>query len=334
MSAYEMPSTSLTSPQGVPFEKEVLKFLLKQEARIVNPVVRDFVRRYVKWLYDCASQNGTIVPGGGIELVRWTSTEGGSYGYNPANIDYCLHKLNRLFFIVMGNAYIHQTRHSMRGDSPQLNTQLSLELLKGLSPGLGFFVLVTYLETDASRQDQEWAKRACDLFGEFRDLETWRPTGNIETSQSVLRVLAGTQSPDDPYYNDVFPKIFRAPEPRNYRGGQIPDTPFQSHHRTSSYGLTWEGQNYHQGYQQGYTHGHYAGYEQSVNETSWLFSKAAFIIECERIRLVNFLRSLRQTLDVLNDDPLMVEDEVQIVTPGGKPTNGYRADEHNKDIFS
>jgi hypothetical protein len=154
-------------------------------------------------------------------------------------------------------------------------------------------------------------------------LETWRPEINIETSQSVLRALAGTQSPDDPYYNDVFPKNIRAPEPRNYVRGQIPATPFQSNH--NYYGsLTSEGQGYHQGYQQGYTHGHYAGYEQSVNETSWLFSKAAFIIECERIRLVNFLRSLRQTLDILNDDPLMVEDVIQIVTPGGKPTNGYK----------
>ncbi len=49
------------------------------------------------------------------------------------------------------------------------------------------------------------------------------------------------------------------------------------------------------------------------------------ILEGERKRLVNFIRSLRQSLDVLNDDPLMLEDEVQFATPGGEPSNGYRA---------
>src|SRR6266487_864846 len=255
MSTQEKPSTNLTTRQRVPFEKEVLKFLLHHEARIVNPVVRDFVRRYAKWLYECASQDVTIVPGGGITLVRWMSSEGSSYGFNPANIDYGLQKLNRLFFTVMGNAYIRQNQHSVPEDLPSLNTQLSLELLKGLSPGLGFFMLVTYLETDASNQDKSWANRACDLFGEFRDLETWRPARDIETSPSVLRILASAQSPDDPYYNDVFPQDIRAPEPRNYTRGQIPDTPYLGHHR-NQYGTSLEGQGYHQGFQQGYIQGH------------------------------------------------------------------------------
>jgi len=225
----------------------------------------------------------------------------------------------------MGNAYIRQTQQTAPEDLPLLNTQLSLELLSGLSHSLGFFVLVTYFETDASGQDKSWVNRACDLFGEFRDLETWRPARDIETSSSVLRVLASAQLPDDPYYNTVFPQDIRAPEPRSYTLGQIPNTPFFSNHKDSYNNLTSQGQNYHQGYQQGYTQGHRAGYDQCVNETNRRFSKAAFIIECERKRLVTFLRSLRQTLDVLNDDPLMVEDEVQVATPDGKPSNGYRA---------
>ena len=326
MSTQEKPTTSLATRQRVPFEKEVLKFLLKHEARIVNPVVRDFVRRYAKWLYDCAGQDVTIVPGGGITLVRWTSNEGSSYGFNPANVDYCLQKLNRLFFTVMGNAYIRQTQQESPENLPLLNTQLSLELLKGLSPSLGFFVLVTYLDTDASGQDKSWVNRSCDLFGEFRDLETWRPAKDIETSSSVLRVLASMQAPDDPYYNAVFPQDIRAPEPRNYTRGQIPDTPYLGHHR-NQYGTSLEGQGYHQGFQQGYIQGHRAGFEQCVNETNRRFSKVVFIVEWERKRLVNFLRSLRQTLDILNDDPLMVEDEVQVTTPDGKPTNGYRSNE-------
>ncbi len=223
----------------------------------------------------------------------------------------------------MGNAYIRQTQQESPENLPLLNTQLSLELLKGLSPSLGFFVLVTYLDTDASGQDKSWANRACDLFGEFRDLETWRPAKDIETSSSVLRVLASAQVPDDPYYNAVFPQDIRAPEPRNYTRGQIPDTPYLGHHR-NQYGTSLEGQGYHQGFQQGYIQGHRAGFEQCVNETNRRFSKVVFIIEWERKRLVNFLRSLRQTLDVLNDDPLMVEDEVQVATQDGKPTNGYQ----------
>lgn len=322
MSTQGKPTTSLTARQRVPFEKDVLKFLLRHEARIVNPVVRDFVRRYAKWLYDCAGQEVTIVPGGGIKLVRWTSEEGGSYGYNPADIDYCLQKLNRLFFTVMGNAYILQTQLPAPGDLPPLNTQLSLELLKGLSAGLGFFVLVTYLETDASGQDKNWANRACDLFGEFRDLETWRPAKEIETSTSVLRVLASAKSPDDPYYNAVFPQDIRAPEPQKYSFEQLP---LKSLPSTCIYSgsINQNGEFYRQGYQQG----HHAGYQQCVNETNRRFSKVAFISECERKRLVNFLRSLRQTLDILNDDPLMVEDEVQVATPDEEPTNGHRSSE-------
>ncbi len=325
MSTQEKPTTSLTTRQRVPFEKDVLKFLLKHEASIVNPVVRDFVRRYAKWLYDCAGQDVTIVPGGGIVLVRWTSSEGGSYGYVPANIDYCLQKLNHLFFTVMGNAYIRQTQQTAQENLPLLNTQLSLELLKGLSLGLGFFVLVTYLETDASGQDKSWANRACDLFGEFRDLETWRPAKDIETSSTVLRLLASTQSPDDPYYNAVFPQDIRAPEPHQYNLGKIPTVSFSSPYIDSYGNITTRGQDYQQGYNSGYQKGHRAGFDQCVNETNRRFSKAAFIIECERKRLVSFLRSLRQTLDVLNDDPLMVEDEVQVATPDGESSNGYRA---------
>ncbi len=327
MSTQEKPATSLTTRQRVPFEKEVLKFLLKHEGSIVNPVVRDFVRRYAKWLYDCANQEVKILPGGGIELVRWIPQEGGSYGYNPANIDYCLQKLNRLFFTVMGNAYIRLNQQTTPEDLPPLNTQLSLELLSGLSLSLGFFVLVTYFETDATTGDKQWVERACDLFGEFGDLETWRPAKVIETSSSVLRVLASAQSPDDPYYNAVFPQDIRAPEPRSYTLGKIPDDPLPSGCRDSYGNVTSYGQGYQQGYKQGHQQGHHAGYQQCVNETNRRFSKAAFIIECERKRLVGFLRSLRQTLDVLNDDPLMVEDEVQVATPDGKPTNGYRSNE-------
>ncbi len=324
MSTQEKITKSLATRARVPFEKEVLKFLLKHEARIVNPVVRDFVSRYARWLYDCAGKDATIVPGGGIQLVRWTSSEGGSYGFVPANIDYCLQKLNHLFFTVMGNAYIRQTQQTPPEDLPPLNTQLSLELLKGLSLALGFFVLVTYLETEAHGQDKDWIRRACDLFGEFRDLETWRPAKDIETSSSVLRVLASAQSPDDPYYNAVFPQDIRAPEPRSYTLGKMPDVPIPSGYKDSYGSFTPYGQGYQQGYTQGYRQGHHDGFDQCVNETNRRFSKAAFIIECERKRLVTFLRSLRQTLDVLNDDPLMVEDEVQVATPDGKPTNGYR----------
>src|SRR5260221_4309395 len=105
MSTQKKPNASLTTRQAIPFAREVLKFLLKHEAGIVNPVVRSFVRRYVKWLYDCVNQEVTLSQGNEAELVRWTSTEGGSYGYDPADIAYYLHKLNQLFFMVMGNAY-------------------------------------------------------------------------------------------------------------------------------------------------------------------------------------------------------------------------------------
>src|SRR5438045_3540086 len=103
MSTYEKLTTSLTTQQRVPFEKEVLKFLLKHEASINNPVVRSFVYRYAKWLYDCVDKNVTILPGGDIELVRWTPTEGGSsYGFDPASIASNLNVLNVIFYVIMG----------------------------------------------------------------------------------------------------------------------------------------------------------------------------------------------------------------------------------------
>jgi hypothetical protein len=322
---------SLITRQRVPFEKEVLKFLLNHEASITSAVVRDFVRRYVKWLYDCSNQEATIVPGGGVELVRWTTKEGGSYGYKPGDIAYCLLKLNQLFFTVMGNAYIRLTQQDMVEELPPLNTQLSIELLKGLSPCLGFFVLITYLAAGATQSDQAWVRRACDLFGEFGDLETWRPERAIETSVFVLRVLASTQSPDDPYYNDVFPKNIRAPEPQSYTLGQIPAVPVPSNYKDSYGNLSAYGQAYEQGYSSGYRSGHAVGYRQCVDETNRQFSKAAFIVECERKRLVDFIKSLRQALDVLNDDPLLVEGEWQVTTPEGKPTNGYHSNEGRED---
>src|SRR6266700_1139746 len=128
MSTQEEPTTSLTARQRVPFEKDVLKFLLAHEARIVNPVVRSFVRRYVKWLYDCVSQEVTVLPGGGIELVRWTSSEGGNYGYDPASIGFYQYKLNELFFTVMGNAYVRQTQQEPLENLPPLDMQLSIEM--------------------------------------------------------------------------------------------------------------------------------------------------------------------------------------------------------------
>ncbi len=60
---------------------------------------------------------------------------------------------------------------------------------------------------------------------------------------------------------------------------------------------------------------------QCVQETNVLFDSTGVIIEAERKRLVDFLKSLRQTLDMLNDDPLIVEGEWQVVTP----TNGHQA---------
>lgn len=332
MSTQEKPTTSLTTRQRVPFEKDVLKFLLKHEAHIVNPVVRSFVRRYVKWLYDCVNQEVTILPGGGIELVRWTSSEGGSYGYDPASIGFYLFKLNEIFFTVMGNAYIRQTQQETIEELPPLNIQLSIEMLKGLSPGLGFYVLVYYFATDAPDQTQEWVHRACDLFGEFRDLEIWRPGKQVEESKSVRQVLRSEQLPDVPYYHAEFPQYVQEHDPRAYKPPEVPaaPSPDAANYKNASH---WEGyqSGYRHGFSPGYKTGHKAGYDQCMKDTSMLFSKTAHIIECERKRLVDFMRSLRQTLGVLNDDPLMVEDEVQVATPDGKPTNGYRASSQGEE---
>ncbi len=334
MSTQEKHITSLMSRQRVPFEKDVLKFLLKHEARIVNPVVRSFIRRYVKWLYDCVNQEVTILPGGAIELVRWTSKEGGSYGYDPASIGFYLYKLNEIFFTVMGNAYIRITQQETLEDLPPLNMQLSIEMLKGLSTGLGFYVLAFYFTTDAPSEAHGWVHWACDLFGEFRDLETWRPDKQVVTSKSVRQVLRSEQLPDVPYHHAAFPKFVQEHDPRTYKPPEAPTAPSPPYDKSYYVDRSnWDG--LHLGYKHGFSHGfktgHRAGYDQCMEDTSILFSEAAFIIECERKRLVDFLRSLRQTLGVLNDDPLMVEAEVQVATPDGKPTNGYRADSQGEE---
>jgi len=312
MSTYEKLTTSLTTRQRVPFEKEVLKFLLKNEKSISSRVVWSFVYRYAKWLYDCVDKKVTILPGGEIELARWTPTEGGSsYGFDPASIASNLDVLNAIFYAIMGNAYIRMAQPEKIERLPPLNVQLSIEVLKGLAPGLGFYVLVHYFATGASNQDQAWIERACDLFGEFRDVETWRPGKELEESYSVKQVIGTGQLSSEPYYHTAFPKFIRGPDPRKYQLGL-----FQMSNGDPTF---------RQGYDYGYRQGHRAGYDQCLQETNSLFTQTAIVIECERKRLVSFLKSLRQTLAALNVDPLVVEDGVQMTTPDGKPTNGYRA---------
>src|SRR5437868_14454750 len=95
------PSTNLVTRQQVPFEKEILKFLLEHQAEIDSPVVRDFMRRYVDWLYRCANEDTQVLIAGGKSLRRWES-ENASYGYDPTDVSYNLYKLNQLFFMLMG----------------------------------------------------------------------------------------------------------------------------------------------------------------------------------------------------------------------------------------
>ena len=49
------------------------------------------------------------------------------------------------------------------------------------------------------------------------------------------------------------------------------------------------------------------------------------VLEAERIRLVSFMRSLRQTIEVLRDDPLMVNAKWQVITTQSTPTNGTQS---------
>jgi hypothetical protein len=325
MSTQKKPTQSLITRQHVPFEKDVLKFLLEHEKNIHNPVVYAFVHRYVKWLYECVDQKVTILPGGCIELLRWTTPEGGSYGYDPKDIAYGLHILNEIFFTVMSNAYIRLTQQEIIEDLPTLNMQISIEVLNALAPGLGFYLLSNCFATDAPQKSREWLNRTCDIFGEFRDLEIWRPPKEIEEALSVKQVLASAQSPDIPYYHTAFPKHYYAQGLRNYQSVEAPSV--------ADPGQVYKNSNYQQiyvyayttGYQQGYQQGHKDDYMLYVEDMNRRFSKAAVIIESERKRLVSFMKSLRQTLHVLNDDPLMVEDEIQVVTSETKATNGNRA---------
>ena len=298
------PSTSLMIRRQVPFEKEVLKFLLEHQAQIVNPVVRDFVRRYINWLYRCANEDIQVLSAGGRHLRRWEISNA-SYGYDPADVSYTLSKLNQLFFMVMGDTYIRMTQPELAEELPPFNTHLSMELLSSLSCPLGFYVLVRYFQTDAHTQDKAWLERACDLFGELRDLETWRPQRNTIEQSGYIRLLLGTAAAaDEPYYYTAMPDGIR--DPRTYKLSNVPS----SSKKDLDYNRYYE-----EGFKAGFTTGHQQGYMQCVQETNVLFNSTSVIIEAERKRLVDFLKSLRQTLDMLSDDPLMIEGEWQVVTP-------------------
>mgnify|MGYP001321894113 CR=1 FL=1 len=303
MGKIQIEKTSLVVRQPVPFPKEVLKFLLEHEAEINNVTVRRFLR-YAAWLYKCTAQEIPDKPGGEVELLRWETGEGGSYGYDPASVAYFLRILNKLFFIVIGSAYLNVTGQSVP-EEQQLNTQLSIELLKGLAAPLGYFVLVSYLAIDASKHDTDWLDRACDVFGDFRDLETWRPSPQLEQSGHVRRIISAAQTPDEPYYFTGFPEQIQYTDPRVYTLKQVPNAPYYANDRH------YQGA-YADGYKAGYLGGHQAGYQQYLAETNLIFSKAGMIAEAERKRLVVFLKSLRQTLAELQDDPLMVSGSQEV----------------------
>ena len=216
------PSLGLMIRQQVPFEQEVLKFLLEHQAQIVNPVVRHFVRRYINWLYRCANEDVQVLSAGGKHLRRW-EINNASYGYDPSDVSYTLNKLNQLFVMVMGNAYIRMTQPEFEEESPLLHTHLSMELLSALSCPLGFYVLVRYFQTDAHTQDKAWVERACDLFGELRDLETWRPHRNTIEQSGYIRLLLGTAvAADEPYYYTATPGNIR--DPRTYKLPNVPSS--------------------------------------------------------------------------------------------------------------
>src|SRR6266568_4760094 len=326
MSTPNNPATSLVPRQQVPFGKDVLKFLLENESQITNRVVRDFVRRYVAWLYGLANEDVQVFSAGLRQMLRF-EIAGAFYGYDPSDVSYTLDKLNRLFFMVMGNAYIRTTHQELEEELPSLNTHLSLELLSGLSAPLGFYVLVRHFQTDAHSQDKAWLDRACDLFGQFRDLETWRPQRDtIEQSATIRQLLGVAIADDEPYYNTTTPGYIRDPSPA-YQIQFMPVSPYghNSYHHLD------------EAWRVGYTSGHWQGYQQCYQETNVLFNRTCLIIEAERKRLVDFLKSLRQTLDILNDDPLLVAGQWQEMPvypePPQPPKNNGNQSEHTDEIF-
>ncbi|HYT36286.1 MAG TPA: hypothetical protein VEL49_03830 [Ktedonobacteraceae bacterium] len=330
MSTPNNPATSLVPRQQVPFGKDVLKFLLENESQITNRVVRDFVRRYVAWLYGLANEDVQVFSAGLRQMLRF-EIAGAFYGYDPSDVSYTLDKLNRLFFMVMGNAYIRTTHQELEEELPSLNTHLSLELLSGLSAPLGFYVLVRHFQTDAHSQDKAWLDRACDLFGQFRDLETWRPQRDtIEQSATIRQLLGVAIADDEPYYNTTTPGYIRDPSPV-YRPPQIS---YQSPYARSH---TYEIPSLEKQWRAEMSGMHFQGYQQCYQETNALFDHTGMIIEAERKRLVDFLKSLRQTLDILNDDPLLVAGQWQEMPvypePPQPPKNNGNQSEHTDEIF-
>lgn len=296
---------SLTKQFQVPFEKEILRFLLTHEANITNIVIRDFVRRYVKWMYACAEKESEIMPGGGIKLQRWQSEEGGSYGYDPSSIAYSLIKLNQLFFTVMGHAYIRNSQQEvMQEEHEPFIIHLLEDIIRGFSSCLGYYVLDCYFATTSDKKDKTWFNQLRDVFGEFEDLETWRPNKDIENAPFVREVLGSANVTKEPYYHAGFPEYIRLHDPRSYQAGKLPAPPQTRHDYR-------EQPTYNEGFGQGYSQGHKQGYQQCMQETNRLFSGTALIIEAERKRLVDFMRILRQALDILEEDPLLVDNQWQ-----------------------
>ena len=282
--------------EKVPFDKEVLKFLLTNQDQITNDTVRNFVNRYVAWLYECTGRKSEI-KAAGIETLCYVELDKAYYGFHPSDISYYLRKLNQIFFTAMGRSYIRARHQIAEEELPPFDQYLVMELLSGLSTPLGFYVLARYFQTDAHSQDKAWIERACDLFGEFRDLETWRPNQETIESSGYIRMLIGAPvSSDEPFYYTLSARSqgSHAPYPNTYKAPGVPGQYSGNHYQSNAY-----------------LAGDLHGYYRAVREISPNFNGIGTIIEAERRRLVNFLKSLRQSLDILNEDPLMITGEWQ-----------------------
>lgn len=273
-------NTALTFASGGVIPQQVLPWLLTHEAAIPNRIVKDFVLRYIKRLSTCSQEQPDILSGGDIKLQRWHSEEdGGSYGYDPSHVAYAYGKLNRLFWGIMTDAL---RRHSLPSGAPEKGKWPELflpeELLKNIASCFGFSLLVSYFTSSVSNNQP----------GKQWFARLMQIAGEFEDMDTWRPNILVDQVP-------LLDSMLDAPESSTspYYNTKRIEQRKKAAHSWLSIG------------EQPYLR------TERVREIGWL------VLEEERKRLVSFMRSLRQTIEVLQDDPLMVNSQWQVITANG-----------------
>ncbi len=254
ISAPNPPILATPSP-ATRTKQTVIAYLLTHSHS--NPAIASFIENYLMWLDQGAKEKAVRDKSGRIALPRTDFGDGGSYGYDPADVAYGLTKLNSLLFEAM-----------TKGDLKKM--VLPIPMIRGFSGRLGYYnFLSCSLDTPYLRDS---------------DLFYHTPTRQVRKDLESLCEVASNflEIEDNRVYVEYLREKIATLQPDGVTKPQ-PDAAY------------WYLKNDNNGYDK------WREFEQSIEAIS----------REEKKRLTSFVRSVRQTLEILADEPIIdvVKDE-------------------------